>query len=358
MKIINFNISNIKKFILSNKEVILYIFLCTLIYFLFFKNIFSYQFNFWNSDAMIKMFPVRVYLYEKLSNYEFPFWTERVFLGYSLYQDIENGLLNPINLLLIFLFGPVGSLKILHFSTFLFGSVCLYLLSKKLYSRFTILGALFSVVSYYFSFFHINHLIHMNIVLISMLLPIHIYLAYLFKETREFRYLIFQVLLFSYGILWGQPQISFFNLAGISIFYFFIVRNINDSIKYLFILVFFTFSLTLFQLLPSFYAYKDSQRVGEIVKYTEFTNSPTVLINNIFPFSLGYYQNFLGNQVSGAFSFVETYNYISIVSFILLIFYLIFGQTDRNYRFVIFTIYFYLFFTFLGNFFWYKYSNI
>ncbi len=340
-----------KKFQL-NKEIIIFIVLSFLLYFLFLKNIFSYQFNFWNSDATIKMFPVRVFLSEKLSNFEFPFWTERVFLGYPFYLDIENGALNPINLISILLLGPVWSLKFLHLISFLIGSFCIYLTIKKLYPNSNLFGILAGVAAFYFSFFHLNHLVHMNIVLVSMLLPVNIFLALKFFETEKIKYLILQILIFSYGILWGQPQITFYIVSLVFLFYFHLTSKIKETLKYLFLVLFSTFCLTFYQLYPSFSVFLSSPRIGSgLIKYGEFTNSPTLLFSNLFPYSLGYYQNFVGYEVSGAFSFVETYNYIGVTIVVLILCYLIFGQKDKNFNFVRNTVYFYLFFTFLSNFF-------
>jgi len=341
----------VKNNLLKNKEIYLFFFFTLVIYVIFYKNIFSYQFNFWNSDATIKMFPMRVFLYEKLSNFDFQFWTERVFLGYPIYLDIENGALNPVNLISIFLFGPVWSLKFLHLISFLIGSLCIYFTVKRFYPLSNVFSTLISVLAFYFSFFHINHLVHMNIVLVSMLLPIHIYLVWKLIDTEKIKYLIYQILIFSYGILWGQPQISFFIILLIGIFHFHLVGSFRKSLKYLFLVSFTTFSLTFFQLYPSFKIFLDSQRVGSNLKYSEFTNSATILLNNIFPYTLGYYQNYVGYEVSGAFSFVETYNYLGISLVVIFIFYLIFGSYDKNYRFTVLTVYFYLFFTFLSNFF-------
>ena len=96
-------------FVKKNKDKIFFILIISAFYLLFFKNIFNAKFNFWTSDAAYKMFPTRVYVHEKISQFDFPFWTDRIFLGYPLYLDIEQGILNPINILSIFIFGPVWS---------------------------------------------------------------------------------------------------------------------------------------------------------------------------------------------------------------------------------------------------------
>lgn len=338
-------------FIKKNKDKIFFILIISAFYLLFFKNIFNAKFNFWTSDAAYKMFPTRVYIYEKISQFDFPFWTDRIFLGYPLYLDIEQGILNPINILSIFIFGPVWSLKILHIFTYLFGSYCIYKLSKIFYPESNFLISALSVLSFYFSFFHLNHLIHMNIVLVSMLLPIHVYLVFLYFENPKPRYLVYQILLFAYGVLWGQPQNSLFIFFIIAYLYFYLTKDYKKTISYSIFLLLSTFFLTLYQLYPSFSVFFSSPRVGNILKYSEYSNSPTILLNNLFPYSLGYFQNFRGYEVSGAFSYVEVYTYLGIVSAAILVFYLLYGYGDKYYRLVLNSIYFYLIFTFISIYF-------
>lgn len=344
---------NLRSFYNKNANVInifLYLIAVTLFYLFFLNNIFNPKFNFWNSDAEIKMFPSRVYIHERLSNGEFPFWTERVFLGYPLYYDIELGILNPINILSILFLGPVLSLKILHFLTYLAGCYAFYKLSFKYSDKNKFLLSLVSSISFYFTFFHINHLIHMNMVLVSMLLPLQIYVLDKFLETKYKKYVVFQILLITYGILWGQPQITIYILFVLLFFFYFQTKNIKYLLKYFFVTVFFSFLITLPQLYPSFSVFFNSERNNtESLRYIDFSNTATVSLTNIFPYLLGYYQNFQGYEISGAVSFVEVYNYIGISITTLLIFYLLFGRKDRFYNFSLTLIYFYFIFTFLGG---------
>ena len=328
-----------------------YFIVCAVLYSLFLNNIFNSKFNFWNSDAAIKMFPSRVYISEKLQNGEFPFWTERVFLGYPLYQDIELGVLNPVNIFLIYLFGPVWSLKILHFATYLLGVFSIFFISKKFFTERIFLISIFTSVAFYFSFFNLNHLIHMNMVLVSMLLPVHIYLALSFFEKKNWKFLILQVLLFAYSILLGQPQPFFFNLTIVFFFSYFLSNSFKISIKYFVLILMPVIFLTLYQLLPTFNVFIETNRAAGILKYSWLGNSPVLSLSLIFPYLLGYYQNFQGFEVSGAYSFVETYNYIGVTVFILSIYYLIYGRKDRFYKFYFLVLVFYFLLTYLNNFF-------
>jgi len=97
---------------------------------------------------------------------------------------------------------------------------------------------------------------------------------------------------------------------------------------------FFSLSFSFHQLYPSFQAFLQSSRTSTEIKYSDFSNFPGLELTNVFPFTLGYYQNFKGSEISGALSYVETYNYIGIVAFFLLIFYFLYGSSDSNYKFV------------------------
>lgn len=100
----------------NKREFILAVIISTVIYLTFFYPILNPKIGIYSgSDTQRRYYPSRYYIYEKLHNYEFPFWTERIFLGHPFYQNLERGALNPINLATIFLLGPINSYKLMHF---------------------------------------------------------------------------------------------------------------------------------------------------------------------------------------------------------------------------------------------------
>lgn len=326
-----------------NKELIIFLILFIFSYFLFFKNILNPKFNFWNSDAEIKMYPSQAFLNEKLRNFEFPLWTERVFLGYPIYEDMEIGYLNPVNLLGNFLLGELNNLKFLHFFSYFLGALCFYfLLSRAENSGLKVFG---SVLIFFFSFFPINRLIHLNLILTYLTIPLVLFLSYKFNETNRLRFLILLGASLSYGILWGHIQ------TVILIFIILFLFNLNEvgfkkAIVYSIFSGILSVSFSLHQLYPSFQAFLQSSRISTDIKYSDFSNFPGFELTSIFPYLLGYYQNYQAPEFSGAMSYVETYNYIGIVAFVLLIFYLIYGSSDASYKFVRNLIIVYLILTF------------
>ena len=327
----------------KSTNLFLFITLILLSYFLFFRNIINPKFNFWNSDAQIKMYPSQVYLHEKLRSFEFPFWTERVFLGYPIYEDMELGYLNPINLIGNYVFGELNNIKILHFLSYLLGSVCFYFVFKN--SSKNVIVTFASILVFYFSFFPINHLIHLNLVLTYLTIPIVLFFAQNFNETKKLRYMVLLGLTIAYGVLWGHLQ------TVILILIILFLYNLNElglkkALIYSIISGILSVSFSMHQIYPSFQAFLQSSRTSTDIKYSDFSNFVGFDLTNIFPYILGYYQNFQGSEISGALSIVESYNYLGIVAFIILIFYLIYGSKDKYYSFVKNLIIIYLVLTF------------
>jgi len=323
----------------THKEFYSFVFVSLVIYIIFFYKLFDSRFTFWSSDAKTGTFPVQIYLSEKLRNFEFPFWSERAYLGYAPYQDSEIGFLNPINIVFTFLFG-YRSLNFVHFFTYLVGAISFYKLLEK--HNYTFWSKVAGIIPFYFSFFHLNHLSHTMIIFISMLLPLNILLVRKFIETPKLRYIIIQGIVLSIELTWGHPQILLINLIGIFLYCFFNFKKYKDLIYYIFFTFIFFISFSMIQIFPTYQAYFQSERFVNELKYAKLSNIPLLNSTLIFPYLFGYFWNYQGIEISGGLSFVETYNYLGITTFILLLYYLLFGSGDRNYKMVLAVVYFYL----------------
>ena len=162
-------------FVLKNKVFLIALAISLSTYILFIGNFLLPNYYFWGSDAQVEYVPAREYFYQKVVNeHTFPFWTEKMYLGFPIYADSENGYLIPINVLSILIFGPTLSYKILHLSFYLIGSLSLFYLLKR--KDIGIAGYSVSNVIFYFSTFMVNHQIHFNILLTFYLFPDLIFL--------------------------------------------------------------------------------------------------------------------------------------------------------------------------------------
>lgn len=325
-----------KKHIAKRKKRKLWVLLFTfvLLYLAFFLPIVKEKNFFWGSDASNKHFPVREYLYQSIvDEHKFPFWTERVLLGFPLYVDMENAYLNPVNVLLIVIFGAVTSFKILHFGSFLIGSYAYYrLLTKRGYGGTASFAA---IIIYYFSYFHLNHLIHYNIIAISLLLPLNIFLVEQFIQKVKKKYIVFQALLVAYGIYWGQPQITLLVLFSVFL-YLLIVGDklkLNLKLKYIFFVIILSVGLSLPQLVPSAGAYLSSNRSLEQNFSEQGSLTPELSLSFVFPYIYSTWPYYYGKSVDVSFSYTELYNYVGIVALTLGFVYILFGKRDRLFWF-------------------------
>ena len=117
---LNYMLSKLTKKLAFLKEIHFYLLINLVIYLLFFYKLLDSRFTLWSSDARYGTFPPQVYLAERLSNFEYPFWTERAYLGFAPYQDSEIAYLNPLNLIFTFIFG-YRSLNFVHIFSYFLG---------------------------------------------------------------------------------------------------------------------------------------------------------------------------------------------------------------------------------------------
>jgi len=300
-------------------------------YLIFFWQLFLPNYNFWKSDVQYTYIPARFYLYEKIF-YEntFPFWTERMFLGFPIYADFENAYLNPINVLSILLFGPILSYKILHLISYLLGSICLYLWMRK--KGFGYIGYFAANLIYFFNSFAINHQIHFNIIAGLYLFPTIIYLFDEIIEKFEIKKIILASLVISYIALWGHAQTTFLVCFG-GLIYFLIFAYKKISIKKLVFFGTLLLLLTLVQILPqyipSFNLYQTSLRESNI-DFRQGSLIPRISSVVFIPYIFGEINNYIAPQlIYSEYTYTETYIYIGISTLILGVLGVYFSKKNR-----------------------------
>jgi len=321
------------------------IFASILTYLIFFWQLFIPNYSFWNSDAQYQYIPSRYYLYEKIiEDKSFPFWTERMFLGFPIYADFENAYLNPINILSIIFFGPLLSYKILHFISYLVGSICLYWWMRK--KEFGLLSFIVANLIYFFNSFMINHQIHFNVVAGLYLFPAIIYLIDEIIEKFETKKIILFSFVVSYIALWGHAQTTFLVcLGGLIYFIYFAYKrlSIRKSLYFSALILLLVLIQILPQYIPSFNLYQTSLRESNI-DYTQGSLIPRIASIIFVPYLFGKAERYIAPLlIYSDYSYTETYIYLGLSSFVLGLLGIIVSKKNRLffalYTYIIFFIF-------------------
>lgn len=268
-------------------------------------------------DSFSFHYPSRIYLNEKLTQSEFPFWTERLFMGFPIFADMERGYLNPINVFLIYFFGPFTSFKILHFICYLVGSVSLFIFLKKYGSNYWAFAAANSV--YFFSFFPLYHQQHFNMVITYYLFPLGLLLIDKLIGSHKLRYSIFNSLLLAFCFYLGSFQFVFLIIL-IELLYLY--YSLGFSKKFFFYIIH-TFLLFLIFSIPGLFStfelYLRSFREGNLL-HSIGSFTPVMIINLIFPFIFNFSEKYMGVLQSSEYVIQETYIYVGISTLLFSIF--------------------------------------
>lgn len=283
-------------------------------FFFFYQNLNPNLTIYSGKDTTNYHYPNRYYLYEKLREGEVPFWTERIFAGFPIYADLERGILHPLNLILVYLLGPVFSYKVLHLSFYLLGSYGLYALLKRKGIEFH--GYFVANLIYFFSFFNLFHQQHFSFILATYLFPLLIYLTDLFLEKKSNRLLFLMVLVVGTFIYFGSAQTSLILLLG-QFFYFLANHKQTKVIKFYLIYGVLLFAISLPLIFPAMELVKNSIRYD--ISHTEGSFNALDLSNLLYPFPYGEQDEYFGTSMFGDHLKHETYVYFGITSFLLAI---------------------------------------
>jgi len=300
-------------------------------YLIFFGKFLLPNFYFWGSDATFFYYPSRFYLHERIFNdSSFPFWTEKLFMGFPIYADAETGYLNPINILSIIVFGPDLSYKILHLLFYLIGSISFYFLLRK--RGVNLFGYFIANTVFFFSTYLLNHQIHFNIILTFYLFPAAILLLQKYIEEIKISCLVLISIIISFGLLFGHFQSLFIFCLGMVVYYLIFNYQKLYSFQTLF-LIFSLFFLILIQTLPQIIplteVYPNSVR-EENINLFKGSYVPIMTSFAFIPYVFGDNQNYFGDRVKADFSYTEIYIYFGISTFLLFAFTLIFKKTDKD----------------------------
>lgn len=293
-----------------------------------------------------KFYPVRYNLHQEIVvNNRFPFWTEKIYSGFPIYADIENAYLHPLNLLFTVTLGPILSYKVLHFLMYLIGSYGLYNLLRK--KKVGYLGYFVTNLIFFFSFYFLNKQIHQSLILTIYTFPMSVYLLSQYINTNLNKYVAWSILLLSSAFYWGHPQIFLIYCIGFVIYGISYIEK--ENLKKLFIyflsVFWFVFLISLPQLLPSLRLNSLSTRAfdSENIMASQGSYNPLMFTNLFFPEIFLNSANYQGEDVNSDYSYVETYSYIGITTFLLFFLGLAYLRDSKLQRFVLISFFTYLF---------------
>lgn len=279
-------------------------------------------------DIMRLSYPVRYHLYNNLKIGEFPFWTEKMFSGYPIYLEGEAGYLNVPNIILVYIFGPMNSFKVLHFLTYLVGATFFY---KFLRNRdFTIGACALCHIIYFFNFFSLFHQQHQAITFSYYLFPAFIWALNKYVNTSKIKYLLFWGLIFTHLLYFGAFQMLFI-ITMVSMLFVLVHKKILAvNIRHYILLILLLVAMCLPLISGYLDIYKKSERADASFSWLEGSFSPIQLINLVNPFTYRQQDFYLGSLVNKEFNIQEIYIYIGVIAFILSILGILYSKLPRK----------------------------
>jgi hypothetical protein len=228
-------------------------------------------------------YPVIYNLKEKLSEGVFPFYSEKLFSGYPIYQNPEAAYLNPIRIVATFLLPFEKVLPFEYTLFFIFGLIGFFkfLREKKISDP----AIFFSHFIYFYSLPLIQKLGNTTFIYSIFLIPLTLYflekIYTSINSSKRKRYILLNVLVTSTCLLYGN-YLSLAILLSVQIIYIFTsFKNLLFTIKYLLIYLFLCLSISLYAIFPAWDLYTSSTNLpSSLTTATEsvnFLNSPSGL---------------------------------------------------------------------------------
>jgi len=269
------------------------------------------------SDVPALIYPLRFIAIEMLKKGELPLWNPYMLNGYPLFGEFQSAILNPANLVYLFLDFVDGwtlevCLQIILAMIFMY----IYLRSFKLHK----ISALFGSIAYGlcgFNIFWMEYNIH---TFVAALIPLFLLLVDKYIASSKVIYLVFLSITMAIQIFMGFPQITIYTLALLLLYGGFRLRwqkVSSQNLKKFVGIVFFIFwgiLLAGIQLLPGLELYSNSQRLVEKVDLEYRFLKPEQLVHFIVP-------DYFGSSATynwwGSGDYTSALGYTGVIAFIL-----------------------------------------
>src|SRR5579872_5423615 len=235
-----------------------YLFIAGILTILFWQVIFQ-GFVVIDGDNFHLNIPMKYELVNSLHYHYFPFWNPYILSGIPYAADLNLGTFNPLNI--IYAFFPVARALTLQILVELFitGSFMYVLLKQWVAKQYALFGAITFIFSGTIFVFTSNDAVLHAIVFI----PLLFYFAHKYFATKQKTYFTCLVFTQVLQIISGHPQITYYTIIFISLFFLF-QSQFSLRKRVMLILTYGLFSALIasFQLLPFF-------------QFVLFSNRPT-----------------------------------------------------------------------------------
>ena len=280
-----------------------------------------------SGDAESLHYPGIYYLKERISEGSFPFYSERIFSGFPVYENSEFAYLNPLRIILAVLLNPFWVLRVEHLMFFISGTIGMYLFTRKI--KFSPAGFLFSHSVYFYSIQSVARFTHTNIIYVYFLVPLCLYFMQKFLEEKNRKDVFLFALVNTAGIYYGNYNAVLISLMILFIYYLCsvnVIKNFKETVKFWFLSGLWVLVMSLPIIITSGALYLTSARGAGGISYAQGSASGLyVLINLFHPYPFGFGDSYIGDNVKNTWLFHENSIYggisvliISLIGAILL----------------------------------------
>ena len=171
------------------------------------------------SDIMHFNFPSRDFLSMSLKSGSFPLWTKDIYNGFPIFAEGQGGFMYLPNLIL---FGLLPSAAAYNYSvilTFILTGFFMFLYARSIGMKRT--GAFTAGLVLMLGGFFVTHLKQMNMINTAMWVPLMLFFAEKYFKSRSSLYILFSGIVFGMQVFAGNPQIAYYTVLLLTIYYMF-----------------------------------------------------------------------------------------------------------------------------------------
>lgn len=286
-------------------------------------------------DFLFYYFQSWNYKYERLTNFELPFWNPYTFSGHPFFADHQNGVFYPLDII-GFLFYRQGNFEFNYwlfelqvvFNLFL-GGVFMYVLARNL--NITKWGSLISSLIFTLGGFMPLHMGQINVIYSSIWLPLIFLYFYKTIIDFKFKYLMLSGLFLGVSMLGAHAQTVYIIIFGLTVFAFlypitsqksFWINSFKkglDNFKNLIFIVFIGLIIAFPQLFSGYEYYKLSTRKDVNIFFSRtFSLDPIYFfVTQFFPHLYGGFNNKV--PYFGPYNYWEMTSYIGLLSLVFIV---------------------------------------